>query len=1035
MTDPEPDTPTSLDGDKAGTSGGVNASAEGGQVNVGGDVTGRDKTVSAGTYVERVEMHVHPGGAADRSPDELLQTPSGRAGHYLDFEVEIGRGLGQEYPMAVIRSPAGEARETMRFPFDELALENQLGALQIALLRSGGARRQVLSPEEKTVQGFGRALFDALLSGEARSRFDMSCASARQQGRGLRLKLRIQPPELARLPWEFLYDPRQAEYVCLSRDTPVVRYLELPQPIQPLTVTPPLRILGMVASPRDLPPLNVDREKQRLEAAIAELRADKLIDLTWLQGQTWRDLQRAMRGGPWHIFHFIGHGGFDANADEGLIALTDDHGFTHRLMATELGRLLADHHSLRLALLNSCEGARGSQHDIFSSTAAIVVRRGLPAVLAMQYEITDRAAIEFSRAFYEALADGLPVDAAVAEARKAVSLAVANTVEWGTPVLYMRAPQGVIFEMPESRRVRRPTESFADADKELKQKLEQLYTDGLSAFWVEEWDKACRSFQAIVDARPDYPGAAAKLEEAQRQKRLSALYETAQETQASGDWRSAQSALETLVAEAADYKDASSSLRLVKKQSQLADLYAEARRLHAAQQWQAVVNVFAQIRGIEPDYADPDELLSKAEQEVAALKRQAELNELYAQAVREMDRGRWPAARLLLEKLQESEPGFRDAERLLAKVRAEITREGEEHKRQEQVATLYEQALGLARAKQWRQALVKMEEIHGLNPEFADSEGIAARAQKEVAKEEEEAQRQTELAALYAEAVRLLRAGQYQEALDKWAEVQTRDPKYRDRQKVQKTARQKLAALTEVAPAKRRLSRRAIAIVGGIGLIAVLVAGALWIPGLMAPPSVYDNFQDPAYDGSYNKSQWSTHSSTANVSQQNGVVALTADTAGEVTDLYARKYVITLQSSMFFEADLKLDSNRNGGAVLMGPCCADPVDTNCGLYPLDSMHQRADCWINKKSSRFATFPQEGLMVTPGSWHTFRIEFDRAGKTLTLFIDGQKVGSDAVSDVDLQGERSTFMLRVHKWDESPTAVTGYFDNVRIGPLEK
>ena len=601
-------------------SGGVTAGAEGRQVNVGGDVTGRDKTVSASTYVEHVEMHLH----ADRLPDDAPV----QAGHYLDFEVEIDHGLGCDYPLAVIRSPAGEAREIMHFPFDELALENQLGALQVALLHSGGSRRQFLSQEEQTVQGFGRALFDALLPGEVRNRFDLSCATARQQGRGLRLKLRIQPPEIARLPWEFLYDPRQAEYVCLSRDTPVVRYLELPQPIQPLIVSPPLRILGMIASPRDLTTLEVGREKQRLEEAIAPLRAERLIDLTWLPGQTWRDLQRAMRSGPWHIFHFIGHGGFDRNADEGLIALADDHGFTHRLLATELGRLLADHHSLRLALLNSCEGARGSQHDIFSSTAAILVRRGIPAVLAMQYEITDRAAMEFSRAFYEALVDGYPVDAAVTEARKSISLAVTNTVEWGTPVLYMRAPQGVIFQIPEAQRVRRPGAGLiSDDDRELKQRLEQLYTDGLGAFWVEEWDKAYRCFQAIIDERPDYPGAAAKLEEAQRQRKLSGLYATAQAAQAADDWQGAQSALEMLVSEAADYKDAAITLRSVKKQRQLADLYAEAQRLHEAQQWQAVVNVFAQLHAIDPDYTDPDGLLPKAEQEVAALKRQAELVE------------------------------------------------------------------------------------------------------------------------------------------------------------------------------------------------------------------------------------------------------------------------------------------------------------------------------------------------------------------------------------------------------------------------
>ncbi len=53
---------------------------------------------------------------------------------YIDFELEIGPGLGREYPLAVIRSPGGEARGNLHFPFDELALESRLKDLQIALL-------------------------------------------------------------------------------------------------------------------------------------------------------------------------------------------------------------------------------------------------------------------------------------------------------------------------------------------------------------------------------------------------------------------------------------------------------------------------------------------------------------------------------------------------------------------------------------------------------------------------------------------------------------------------------------------------------------------------------------------------------------------------------------------------------------------------------------------------------------------------------------------------------------------------------------
>jgi len=366
---------------------------------------------------------------------------------YLDFELEIGSGAGREYPVAVLNSPAGEARETMRFPFDELALQNRLKDLQIALLRSGGKRRRKSSAEERAAQEFGQALFEALIAGEIRSRYDLSQREAEQKSMGLRLKLRIQPPELAALPWEYLYDSREAEFVCLSRSTPIIRYLELPRSVQPLIVTPPLHILMMTASPSCWPQLEVSNEKQRVETATKHLQKSGLMKLTWLQGQTWRDLQRAMQSGPWHIFHFIGHGEFDHSTDEGVIILADEDGQPHRLNATQLGRLLADHFSLRLVLLNSCEGAKGSEQDLFSSTAAILVRRGVPAVLAMQYEITDRAAIEFSRSFYETLTIGMPVDAAVAEARKAISCAVVNTVEWGTPVLYMRSPDGKIFDL------------------------------------------------------------------------------------------------------------------------------------------------------------------------------------------------------------------------------------------------------------------------------------------------------------------------------------------------------------------------------------------------------------------------------------------------------------------------------------------------------------------------------------------------------------------------------------------------------------
>ena len=280
-----------------------------------------------------------------------------------------------------------------------------------------------------------------------RSCYRNSLNTTRAQGKGLRIRLRVDAPELAILPWEYLYDEAEGEYICLAKETPLIRYLELARPPQPLTIQPPLRILGMVASPSDLPELDMEKEKRQMAEAIRHLQDEGRVSLKWLEGQTWRDLQKAMRGGPWHVFHFIGHGDFDATEQEGQIALADEQGKSSLLSATQLGRLLDSHASLRLVVLNSCEGARASETDLFSSTGAVLTRRGIPAVVSMQDAITDRAALEFSREFYDAVADGLPVDAAVTEARIAISMTMNDTMEWGTPVLHMRSNDGHLFDI------------------------------------------------------------------------------------------------------------------------------------------------------------------------------------------------------------------------------------------------------------------------------------------------------------------------------------------------------------------------------------------------------------------------------------------------------------------------------------------------------------------------------------------------------------------------------------------------------------
>jgi tetratricopeptide (TPR) repeat protein len=267
--------------------------------------------------------------------------------------------------------------------------------------------------------------------------------------------------------------------------------------------------------------LNIDREQRCLEGALADLKAHQVVELAWLINPTWRAVQQEIRRNDWHIFHFIGHGGFDREANTGFVAFADDTGSADNLSATQLGRLLGDHEPLRLALLNACEGAQGSMEDIFAGTAANLVRRGTPAVLAMQYPISDKAAIEFARTFYEALADAWPVDAAVAEARKAITFAASSTVEWGIPVLFMRASDGMVFDIPKQTATDKLSDQIAEgaqpapsedarpkesADPQPDQQLDALFAQLSQAQAKRAWDTVIELGTQILElARTQQP--------------------------------------------------------------------------------------------------------------------------------------------------------------------------------------------------------------------------------------------------------------------------------------------------------------------------------------------------------------------------------------------------------------------------------------------------------------------------------------------------------------------------------------------------
>jgi CHAT domain len=359
------------------------------------------------------------------------------------FEIAIDSGAAEgEISVRVLSSlTGGEPGVVARL--DVTALVAVCESLESAVLDSVGVDG-AQSRGEALLQSVGQQLFDAVFSGDVGTAYRSSYAVARDRNDKLRLVLRLSDARLASLPWEAMYDARNDEYVC--RNEPLVRYVAAGSVPIPLALKPPLRILGLVSSPSDMPPLAVEEEKARLTDALAGLVVKGLVYLDWVDRPDWDSVHAKLRDDTWHVLHFIGHGEYDNTAQEGTIALVGADGRSHMVDADRFADLLNQGGSQpRLVVLNSCQSGRTGTRDVFSSCAATLVRRGTSAVAAMQFTVSDASAVTFARGFYDSLAKGDTVDQAVQSGR--VSMLGGGSLEWVTPVIYVRGDTSQLFDI------------------------------------------------------------------------------------------------------------------------------------------------------------------------------------------------------------------------------------------------------------------------------------------------------------------------------------------------------------------------------------------------------------------------------------------------------------------------------------------------------------------------------------------------------------------------------------------------------------
>jgi CHAT domain-containing protein len=376
----------------------------------------------------------------------------------LDFDVAI-EPYGDGYRTRVVASPAGQAHADFALPLSDTDLENFVLKVGMSIGRTRRKARRIESQERRLLEEFGGQLYRAMFSGSVQQCLDRSLLTAQSKGAGLRIRLRL-PGALANIPWEYLHDEEHG-FLGLSPQTALVRYLEMPKPAQPFPISPPLRILAMISAPSDVSELHGEEEWDKLNDALSDLVRQGMVQVDRTEAGTLAALQGPLRRSDYHVLHFVGHGGYDEQAQDGALALEGADRKTRLATGRDLWVMLQAHSSLRLVVLNACEGARSARDDPFGGVAQALVRLGVPAVIAMQFEISDPAALVFSQSFYQAIADGLPVDEATVEARIAL-FAAGNEVEWATPVLYLRSPDGRVFTRSQPSETQRKAKQDAD---------------------------------------------------------------------------------------------------------------------------------------------------------------------------------------------------------------------------------------------------------------------------------------------------------------------------------------------------------------------------------------------------------------------------------------------------------------------------------------------------------------------------------------------------------------------------------------------
>ena len=292
-------------------------------------------------------------------------------------------------------------------------------------------------PSAQELRVYGQVLFATLFPGAVKRVYD----TARSMQRSVRLNVILTStvPWVADLPWEFAFDPVRQTSLAME-EIHFIRNVMTAVPADIVDDKHRLRILVVSSQPIDLGRLSIEEEAAVIRRGFEPLREAGLAEIDVLARATPASLHGYVSTGKYSVVHFIGHGEYDREKDEGFLVFQTDKGERYMVDEHSLREILC-WRSIQLVFLNACETGQGGSADFNSGVAPALVAGGVPIVVANQYKVLDKSATFFAQHFYWSLAQGMAVGAAAREARIAVNYSLTGeAIDWAVPVVYAHDP-------------------------------------------------------------------------------------------------------------------------------------------------------------------------------------------------------------------------------------------------------------------------------------------------------------------------------------------------------------------------------------------------------------------------------------------------------------------------------------------------------------------------------------------------------------------------------------------------------------------